>query len=336
MKKILYTLLMMSSLLVASCTKEVSVSKHHGINAEVDDIETTREMTTLYCNINNAEEAIDLEQLKSYLTTVAADVTTLVAPASVGGTSFAEWLNAEFVGEAVVLTKTNSNSVSDKIVVAAVVNKEFEGEITEHALDQVLILKNPALHFSVKDVNFVVTELTGSINAIPSDWDSTDALTFDPDYSATRKSEAEYLVSKTIDAEEFLYVKNWMWCVNVNAPSSVDLKYGKTFLVEECYDFEENYVSKEEFLTKYTSWSESLVATDAYFAANDVLVYASLVDCLAAQHSVYCPSSVDGERTNFLYASAKLWNLLEPVKVDTASELGVKHYPIMVSLKVEE
>ena len=335
MKKILYTLLMMSSLLVA-CTTEVPVSKHHGINAEVDDIATAREMTMLYCNINNAEQAVDLEQLKLYLTTAAADVTTLVAPATVGGTSFAEWLNAEFANDAVVLTKTNSNSVSNKIVVAAVVNKEFEEAIIEYTLDQVLTLKNPALHFSVKDVNFVVTELTGSINAIPSDWDSAEELVFDPDYSATRKTEAEYLVSKTVDSQEHLYVKNWMWCVNVNAASSVDLKYGDLFPVDEYYDFEENYVSKEDFLLKYTSWTEYLVATDPYFGANDVLVYAGLVDCVAAQHSVYCPSSVDGKRTNFLYASAKLWNMLEPVKVETATELGVKHYPIMVSLKVEE
>ena len=49
MKKILY-ILFTASLLAVSCTEEIPVTRDHDIDAEVTDMQTKMEMTTLYCN----------------------------------------------------------------------------------------------------------------------------------------------------------------------------------------------------------------------------------------------------------------------------------------------
>lgn len=317
------------------------MSKDHDINAEVEDIQTVREMTMSYCYFGDAEE-LDLEALKSYLSAHKADVTTLVVPAMVGETEMSEWLKGEFGEGSVVLTESNSRAdVDRKLVMAALVDKSFESEITLHKIYQILDLTHPALFFTVKDINFVVTELCEGVNVVPADWSEVkaNAVVYNPDYNAIRKTEADYLVNKTIESAEYLYDKNWMWCINVNAESNVDLKYTEEnhiFPIENYYDFATNEVDMEAFLGLHTKSDENLVATDAYFGANKSLVYAGLVDCIATQHSFYQAACTDGSRTNFLYASAEFWNMIEPIAMDKGVDVGSKYYPIMVSLKVEE
>ena len=104
MKKILYILFMVS-LLAASCTKEVLVSRDHDLDAEVLDITTAMDMSVLYCNINDVadEGLIDLQNVGDYLTEKGADVVTLVAPATVSGTKFSTWL-AAYAAEKLGLT----------------------------------------------------------------------------------------------------------------------------------------------------------------------------------------------------------------------------------------
>ena len=57
MKKI-FNILFAVSLLSVACTKEVPVTRDHDINAEVVEMQTKEEISTLYCNLTEATEAL--------------------------------------------------------------------------------------------------------------------------------------------------------------------------------------------------------------------------------------------------------------------------------------
>lgn len=346
MKKILNTLFMVSLLSVA-CTEEILVSRDHDLDAEVTDIETKMEMTTLYCNLNDAG-AVDLDKLSLYLTAKNADVVTFVAPAAVGGTSFDLWLTsyAEANDYALVAAQTNKND--GRLTMAAIVKSALADAVSlANDVRHESPLNNEVLLFSVNDIHFVVTEINEARNAVPSNWREQVAamvkahkaapMVYDPDVLAERKAEMTELLNRTLDKEALQGVKYWMWSVDMNAPSNIDMKYGKEFRFADCYDLgdlaEDEYVKTHN---EYFTVAELLTASDAYFKANDMLVYAGLVDCVAVQHSVYTPTSTDGTRHNFLYSSDGLWNITESLNVDKGADWGAYHYPIMVTLKVEE
>lgn len=346
MKKILYTLFM-ASLLSVACTEEILVSRDHDLDAEVTDIETKMEMTTLYCNLNDTG-AVDLEKLSLYLTAKDADVVTFVAPATVSGTSFELWLTDFASANGYALVAAQTNKTDGRLTMAAIVKSDLAEAVSlKNDVRHEPPLNNEVLLFSVNDINFVVTEMNEARNAIPSDWQSqvaamlknhkTADIVYDPDVLAERKAEMTELLNRTLDKEAMQGAKNWMWCVDMNAPSNVDMKYGKEFRFADCYDMGD--VSEAEYIKTHHSYftvKELLTASDAYFKANDLLVYAGLVDCVAVQHSVYTPTSTDGTRHNFLYSSDGLWNIIETLNVDKSADWGAYHYPIMVTLKVEE
>ena len=355
MKKILYILFMVS-LLAASCTKEVLVSRDHDLDAEVLDITTTMDMSVLYCNINDVadEGLLDLQNVGDYLTEKGADVVTLVAPATVSGTKFSTWLAAYAAENS--KTAVWAENEDGKLCMGALVSNEFA--VDTYTVAQGTTFSNAVLHFQTNGVHFVVTDLKESRNAIPSDWQQQiDALTatattitYTPDNLANRKVEVEELINRTMQyvnekgVRPFAKDKNWMWCIDMNVASSVDLKYGIKFARKDCYDYDDETEAFFTYETAYFSVNE-LLSTDPYFALNNVMIKnGGLVDCMAVQYSVYTPSSKTVNdnpttaRNNFLYSSNGCWNMFETLTLDTAivEEWGTTHYPIMVTLKSEE
>ena len=351
MKKILYTLFMVSILSVA-CTQEVLVSRDHDLNAEVGDMHTKSEMKALYCNLNEAQ-TLNLQKLSEYLTEQSADVAMFVAPASVGGEDFKTWLKA-YATEVGGLTLVDVLNYDGRHLMAALVKEQWP--VQTYNIAQGQILKNAVLHFETNNIHFVVTELDPARNAIPSDWESqvntmttnkkTVPLEYDPDNLAIRKAELANIIKQTIDSKANMKETHWMWAINMNADSPLDLtKYDFEYLREECYDPADTddfdwaeFLSKE---TKYFSIEELLDKDDAYFGLNALMLSRNMVDCNAVHHSIYTPSSIGegkGSRNNFLYASDECWNMFQTFDFDTekAAELGVTHYPIIVTLKSEE
>lgn len=355
MKKILYTLFI-ASLFAASCTKEVPVTRDHDIDAEVSDLATKMEMSVLYCNINDAEYTVDLLLVGEYLTAKNADVVTLVSPANVNGTKFSTWLTAYAAenGKQALFVE----NVDGRLCMGALLPADLAVE--QYVVEQGLTFNNAVLHFKANNVHFVVTDLLEARNAIPSDWEEQIAamvtakkeapIVYDPDNLALRKAEVEQLIIRTMEyvnekgVRPFAQDKNWMWCIDMNTPSNVDMKYGKEFARMECYDYDDMSEAYFTYESRYfTTPSEYLSATDPFFALNDVMVKnGSLVDCVAVHNSVYTPSSVSNDavtaRNNFLYSSDGCWNMFESLTLDTVAveELGTTHYPIMVTLKSEE
>ena len=358
MKKILYILFMVS-LLAASCTKEVLVSRDHDLDAEVLDITTTMDMSVLYCNINDVadEGLLDLQNVGDYLTEKGADVVTLVAPATVSGTKFSTWLAAYAAENS--KTAVWAENEDGKLCMGALVSNEFA--VDTYTVAQGTTFSNAVLHFQTNGVHFVVTDLKESRNAIPSDWESqvetmttnkkADVIVYTPDNLANRKVEVEELINRTMQyvnekgVRPFAKDKNWMWCIDMNVASSVDLKYGIEFARKDCYDYDDETEAFFTTETAYFSVSELLSTSDPYFALNNVMIKnGGLVDCMAVQYSVYTPSSKTVNdnpttaRNNFLYSSNGCWNMFETLTLDTAivEEWGTTHYPIMVTLKSEE
>ena len=355
MKKILYTLFI-ASLFAASCTKEVPVTRDHDIDAEVSGLATKMEMSVLYCNINDAEYTVDLLSVGEYLTAKNADVVTLVSPANVNGTKFSTWLTAYAAenGKQALFVE----NVDGRLCMGALLPADLAVE--QYVVEQGLTFNNAVLHFKANNVHFVVTDLLEARNAIPSDWEEQIAamvtakkeapIVYDPDNLALRKAEVEQLIIRTMEyvnekgVRPFAQDKNWMWCIDMNTPSNVDMKYGKEFARMECYDYDDMSEAYFTYESRYfTTPSEYLPATDPFFALNDVMVKnGSLVDCVAVHNSVYTPSSVSNDavtaRNNFLYSSDGCWNMFESLTLDTVAveELGTTHYPIMVTLKSEE
>ena len=358
MKKILYILFMVS-LLAASCTQEVLVSRDHDLDAEVLDITTTMDMSVLYCNINDVadETLLDLQKVGDYLAGKGADVVTLVAPAKVNGTDFATWLAT--YAEANGLKAVSAKNVDGRLCMGALVAGDYVVE--NYVVEQGLTFSNAVLHFQTTGIHFVVTDIKESRNAVPSNWEEqveamttnkkAAAIVYDPDNLASRKVEVDELIARTKEYKDangirpFANDKNWLWCVDMNVASYLDMKYGIEFARKDCYDYDEWTEAFFTTVTDYFSVSELLPTTDPYFALNEsMLKNAGVVDCVAVQYSVYTPSSIslDGnptkERNNFLYSSNGCWNMFEKLTLDTAavSELGTTHYPIMVTLKSEE
>lgn len=349
MKKI-FNILFAVSLLSVACTKEVPVTRDHDINAEVVEMQTKQELSTLYCNLTEAT-ALDLQKFSDYLTEKNADVALLVAPASVGG-DFKAWLEAyaaasvESTGKELVVLESTSRDGA-QLTMAALVNAELEVETYTVALGKVL--DNAVLHFKAGDIHFVVTELLPAVNSIPEDWETQiDAmisskkkgtLVFDPDLHSERVTELEYLLDQTLDNESFLNDSKWYWAINMNAESNLDMvKYNHEFVRADYYDgvTAELYAKAES--TQYFTLEETLDSADSYFASNSLLLRNSLVDCNAVHHSVYTPSTIGDLRRNFVYASFECWNMFQTFDFDTAvaTDLGVTHYPIIVTLKSEE
>jgi hypothetical protein len=349
MKKILYTLLAVSFLAVG-CTKEVGVSRDHDIDAEVTDMKTKMELTTLYCNLNESNVAVDLQKLGEYLDAKDADVAMFVAPVSVEGTNFKTWLNeyAAQKGGLTVLDVTNDNN---QLVMAALVKEAYSVET--YNITQGATLNNAVLHFKTNGVHFVVTELLAAKNAIPADWQAQVEtmtknkkqvpLVYEPDNLASRKTELSFLIKQTVDNKHFLNDVNWLFAMNTNAVSHLDItKYDMELYRENYYEPASDEFDWYEFLeteTSYFSVSELLDANDIYFNVSNLMMYYNLVDCNSVHHSVYTPSSIednDGLRCNNLYATDECWNMFQSFEFDTAAEFGFNHYPIIVTLKSEE
>lgn len=352
MKKILYTLFAVS-LLAVGCTKEVPVSRDHDIDAEVTDMQTKMEMTTLYCNLNESA-SVDLQNLGAYLTEKDADVAMFVAPTSVNGTDFKTWLDA-YAAEVGGMTVLESRNDDNVLTMAALVKSQWSVET--YTLTQGATLNNAVLHFKANGIHFVVTELLAAKNAIPDDWQAqVDAMTankkkvpfvYTPDNLAARKSELSYIIKQTVDNKNYLKDVNWVFAVNMNAASHLDIvKYEKEFYLENCYDMpasgDFDWYEFFDTETAYFSVEELLASNDIYFNASQLMLYYNLIDCNAVHHSVYTPSSVEGDqdgvRNNFLYATDECWNMFQSYSFDTAaaSVLGVTHYPMIVTLKSEE
>lgn len=342
MKKTILNIICAVSLLSVACTQEVLVSRNYDIDAEVIGMQTKMELSTLYCNINDAA-APDLQKLGEYLTEKSVDVAMLIAPAKVAGTDFKTWLDSYAAANG--LTAWESRNDNGLLSMAALVKAEYPSE--KFSVVQGTTLKNAVLHIKVNGIHFVVTEIAAARNAIPSDWKTqvsnmqknkkTVPLVYDPDNLAERRDEVTNIVNQTMDNSAFLTEKHWVWAVDTNAPSSLEMvKYNKEFAREDCYDD-----VTEEFLTTenaYFSISELLSSDDNYFAVNDALIYNGLVDCNAVRYSVFTPAGVDGLRHNLLYASDECWNMFQTFEYDRAAgeAIGANHYPILVTLKSEE
>ena len=356
MKKILYTLFAVS-LLAVGCTQEVGVSRDHDIDAEVTDLQTKMEMTTLYCNLNESSD-VDLQNLAAYLTEKDADVAMFVSPVSVNGTNFKSWLDAYAAEKGGLVVLESVNDVASPLTMTALVKDVWACET--YTVKMGATLENPLLHFKANGIHFVVTELNAAKNAIPDDWVAqVEAMTankkkadlvYEPDVLAQRKTQISYIIKQTVDNKEFIKDINWMLAINANAASHLDIvKYEKEFLREEYYNEPINpadeYFDWYEFLnteSSYFSVAELLDTKDIYFNVSQQMMYYNLVECNAVHHSVYTPSSVEGDedgvRNNFLYATDECWNMFSAFDFDTkvASELGVSHYPMIVTLKSEE
>lgn len=357
------------SLLAASCTKEVLVSREHDLDAEVTEIATKLDMSVLYCNINDAEDAslLDLQKVGEYLDKcytkhAKLKVVTLVSPAEVNGVKFSTWLNAYATDkglQALSVEDSNENNKNNgnDLCMGALVASDLT--IESHEVAQGLVLSHAVLHFEVEGIHFVVTDLMEARNAVPADWEAqvqtmtdnkkADAIDYDPDNLAIRKAELEELIKRTMEFETAIgnrpYEKDkyWVWTIDMNAPSSVDMKYEKEFARMDCYDYDDTTEAFFTTVTDYFSVSEFLTASDPYFATNQVMVYNGLLDCFA-ERSVFAPSSVNStdnhvyDRNNFLYISDSCWNMKEELTLDeeAVNELGTTHYPILVTLKSEE
>lgn len=360
MKKIL-NILFIASLLAVSCTKEVPVSRDHNLDAEVSEIATAMEMTVLYCNINDAANAtlLDLQKVGEYLTEKAADVVTMVAPATVNGTKFSTWLTSYATEND--LQALFAENADGKLCMGALVPSDFAVEVYE--VNQGTTFKNAVLHFKANDFHFVVTDVLEARNAIPADWrDQVDEMvkakkevpiTYDPDNLAERKVEVEELIKRTMQYKDsatgtrpFAKDKYWLWCVDMNISSNLDMRY-KEFARKDCYDWDED--TEEYFVhvesAYFTTPSEFLADSDPYFALNEVMrINGGLADCVVCNRTQYTPSSLslDGnylkERNNFLYSSNGCLNMIDDLTLDKkiVNEWGTVHYPIMVTLKSEE
>jgi hypothetical protein len=275
-----------------------------------------------------------------------------VAPVSVDGTNFNTWLN-EYAAQKGGLTVLNVVNDNNKLVMAALVDDAYPVET--YTIAQGATLNNAVLHFKANGIHFVVTELLAAKNAIPEDWMAqVETMTknkkqvpfvYNPDNLAARKTELSYLIKQTVDSKNFLSDVKWVFAMNTNAPSHLDItKYELEFARENCYEAASMDFDWFEFLeteTSYFSVSELVAADDIYFNVSNLMMYYNLIDCNAVHHSAYTPSSIedkDGLRSNFLYATDECWNLFQTFHFDTtvASELGVTHYPIIVTLKSEE
>ena len=350
MKKILYTLFAVS-LLAVGCTKEVGVSRDHDINAEVTDMQTKMEMTTLYLNLTESNTEVNLDQLTLYLVEKSADVAMFVAPTTIGVNNFKTWLNtyATEQGGLTVLTSVNDDN---RLLMAALVKESVSIEDV-YTIQQGASLNNAVLHFKANGIHFVVTEFEPAKNAIPDDWQTQveDMLenkkqipfTYNPDNLANRKTELTYLIKQTADNKAYLKDVNWYFALNTNADSHLDIaKYEKEFYLENCYDapadpdfYWEDFLATEH---NYYSISELLDVNDIYFNISNLMMYYNLIDCNAVHHSVYTPSSTDGSRSNNVYATDECWNMFHTFDFDASlmAETGLAHYPIIVTLKSEE
>lgn len=342
MKKILYTLFAVSLLAVA-CTQEVGVSRDHDIDAEVTDMQTKMELTTLYLNLAD-NSSLDFDKLAGYVSAKEADVVMFVAPEA----GFATWLN-QFAADYEVLSVANDDR---RLVMAALVKSGVT--INEvYTLQQGATLNNAVLHFKANNIHFVVTELNSAYNAIPEDWkaqiEAMEAnkkqvpLVYTPDNLAERKTELSYIIKQTVDNKAFLKDVNWYFAINTNASSHLDIvKYEKEFYREYCYIAPEDpEFYWEDFLAtehKYFSIEELLDVNDIFFNVSNLLMYYNLVDCNSVHHSVYTPSSLDEKRTNNVFATDECWNMFQGFDFDTAftAEAGLFHHPIIVTLKSEE
>ena len=352
MKKILYTLFAVS-LLAVGCTQQVAVTRNHDIDAEVVDMHTKMEMTTLYCNLNESND-VDLQKLSEYLTEKDADVTMFVSPVEVAGNKFKTWLEEYAAAKGGLVVLESPNDVPSPLTMTALVKEKWSLET--YNLLQGASLANPVLHFKANGIHFVVSELNAARNAIPSNWqaqvDEMNAnkkkanLVYDPDNLATRKSELSYIIKQTVDNKAFIKDTDWFFAINMNAESHLDIvKYGKDFYREYYYDEPaEGDFDWYDFLnidSSYFSVDELLAANDIYFNASQLMIYYDLIDCSAVMHSNYVSSSCgeeEGQRCNFVYASSECWTMFQTFNHDTAvaGELGVTHYPIIVTLKSEE
>ena len=341
MKKIL-NILCAVSLLSVACTEEVFVSRNHDIDAEVNEMQTKMELSTLYCNINDSVSP-DLQKLGEYLTEKDADVAMFVAPAKVGSTDFKTWLDGYAAANG--LTAWESRNDNGLLTMAALVKAELPTQ--KYAVVQGSTLSNAVLHIEVNDIHFVVTEIAPARNAVPEDWKDqattmqknkkTVPLVYDPDNLVARAAEVTNIVNQTMDNAAFLKEQNWVWAVDTNAPSNLDMvKYNKEYALVDCYDD-----VTDEFLTyenAYFSVEPLLSSDDKYFAVNAALIYNGLVDCNAVRYSVYTATGADDLRYNLLYASGECWNMFQTFEYDrvAAGEIGANHYPILVTLKSEE
>jgi hypothetical protein len=270
----------------------------------------------------------------------------LVSPTAINGVTFKTWLN-DYAKEAdlIALSVVNEDS---RLIMAALVDKKYEGSIEHINMSGEMKdkLKNAVLHFTVNGMHVVVTEFEKARRRILDNWaeikeqmlNNNKLVWYENDCYAERQAEVEYFVSQTIEHKDYGGVKYWLWCMDTNVMSSLDANFGRELRMADCYD---NFPwdRYDEFFKKtHKNWNvpEYFPVDNLYYSLTNIFVRCGVLDTFVMQHSVYTPSSVDGNRENRIYTSEKLWNLFDKFDVDKSSTWGATHYPIMITLKVEE
>lgn len=115
-----------------------------------------------------------------------------------------------------------------------------------------------------------------------------------------RTEQLEYLIDETIDKPELASSAAWIWTLNMNALAQIDAtKYGLPYMDPE-------YDAETGITTELFAWQ---------FASHMPLLYNNLIDCLAAQYSNY-PYADNEWRYDFIYASPKAWQMMQPMTID--------------------
>lgn len=264
------------SCLLASCTKEKLVMRDHEVSAEVGQL-TTTEQKTLFCNLNDVEN-IDISSALDYVNAQmnnGVELVLLLAPAST-------------IDEIDALCETNEYnkalSATDKVVAYAI----SKNPLTELRDVQNSTLGLSALFFDYNSTYYIVASLIKG---------TTEAECLQ------RTEQVSYIISETIDKSEYPGNAKWVFALNMNAVSRIDLeKYGRPYTDVEV-DPEVGPTSE------LYAWQ---------FACHAPLLANNLTDCVAAQFMNY-PYIATEARYDFLYASPMAWMAMLPLEIDKSA-----------------
>lgn len=214
MKKITTYILLLASVVFASCEQEIFISRDHDINAEVSDIETKLNMKTLYCNLTDA--TANLEEVAKYIKAQDADVVMLLG----SDDTFKEWASEFAIAE-----NLESISLSQSGGVTVCLSKKT---ITYHNDGfNIGIQTTPILHCSVDGIHFVVAGLKAG-GLVLGDGSHTE------DFNADRVAQIEDIISNTIDNSAYYTTSKWVFAVDMESPAALDMvKYGVEDIMSE-------------------------------------------------------------------------------------------------------
>ena len=219
MKKITTYMLLLASIVFASCEQEILVSRDHDINAEVSELETSFEMKTLYCNLTDAA-SVNLDEVAAYIKAQDADVVSLLG----SGAAFESWVATYAANEG--LSYAVKLLASSESVAACLSKKEVK--TYSDGFDNA-VQTSPILHFSVEDVHFLIAELKKG-GLVLSDGSQTD------DFNADRVAQISDIVANTVDHSAYFTASKWVLNVDMESPATLDItKYGvESVIAENC------------------------------------------------------------------------------------------------------